>query len=137
MYQVPGTDIVFACIMCALMMILAYVIGRIYGKKQNQVTHDGMETAYMGLWKDFCVLEEVHDATVEDHRRELRHMLQEQGRALNKKHRLALAKHKAKCDARLSTQFELMRDTIATHKANHAMAMSRHEAPDFSRLLSK
>lgn len=141
MYQVPGTDIVFACIMTALLMILCYMIGRIYGKKQNQQELTGTEQAYLGLWNDFCMLEverdALRDSAITQHTKHVTLMAQcmaLQQRELTKKHRLALAKHKTKCDAKLAKYMDRVYETSL---AELRLAEAKHERPDFSLLLSK
>lgn len=117
-YSVPGTDIVFACIMCALAMVLAYMIGRInnlqevdnqlrratgiqlYNIKQIAQLEADLRSVYTDWSNDL-------DTNSDHWQKELKRQRVE----ITKKHRLAMAKYKAKCDAKLVLYIKRVYDT--------------------------
>lgn len=143
-YSVPGTDIVFACVMCALLMAWAYVVGRTSQLHHIKAEVEGFKEDRKWLCNDLRMAEAeclaYRDSAIAQHEKHavlMAQFLSVQKRELSKKHRLAMQKYRAKCDARLSTQFEFMRSANEAAKAVEMVEMSGHNMPDFSALLSK
>lgn len=140
-YSVPGTDIVFACVMFALVMALAYIVGRIHKlkeinesietfkwsrhqlckmaretDKQLVLTEDLLRAANMRnvlyIERSMVMVEEAKKFTAS---------------TLGKKHRAAMVKYKAKCDAKVVKHME-------TIDAGRVVISSTN---DYSALLSK
>lgn len=119
MYSVPGTDIVFACIMCALAMALAFIVGGLLSTNKLRKTVDRLN-----YWHEHVI------ATNERLQAESSYNEGAIIRQMRKKHRLAMQKYRAKCDRQVVHHME-------TYTANQQIVASDYERPDFSLLLSK
>lgn len=137
MYQVPGSDIVFACIMCAIAMVMCFMFGRAYSFKsiRTQVMEQGKDLV---RYAD-CIntlnyeMAERHQAWV-NHLDIVNDMWTEhfelECKGLVKKQREAMKKYRAKCDRQVVHHME-------TYTANQMLAASKFDQPDFSTFLSK
>lgn len=114
-YSVPGTDIVFACVMFALVMALAYIVGRIHKLKE---INESIET-FKWSRHQLCKMARETDKELEEAKNNLslcykawsdstadindswEAVMKQQRLGLSKKHRAAMVKYKAKCDAKL------------------------------------
>jgi hypothetical protein len=141
MYSVPGTDIVFACIMCALLIALAFIVGKLHGhiklkEERVQLLRDkeGLCADYNELMEAFHGERARWDYASDSWPQQQAYALLQQKRELTKKHREAMKKYRTKCDAKLVTYID------RTYQAQLALLRldeANHQAPDFSLLLSK
>lgn len=140
MYQVPGTDIVFACIMCALMMALAFVVGDILSRSKLKADVDQLnwfqDKFIQQMWDledDLTSERTAHDSQLDAMNELWARMLDDQKKDLAKKHRAAMQKYKAKCDAKLVLYIERQYEAQLALNVNERCVSK----PDFSLLLSK
>lgn len=113
MYQVPGMDIVFACIMCALMIAVAYVYGRTRKVEEFNEAIKGFIEDRNWLCKDYRELEEsfVSERRRWDHEMDMlaitwQHEAQNTKAELAKRHREAMKKYRTKCDRQVVAHME-------------------------------
>lgn len=113
-YSVPGTDIVFACVLFMLCMALAFVVGRVL---QLQTIKDDVHNLRLGnvsLCKKLASRQEDiryvygqwSDSNVQLNSL-WEGVLKNQRLGMTKKHREAMKRYKAKCDAQLSKQISM------------------------------
>lgn len=144
MYQVPGTDIIFACIMCALCMALAFIVGGLWSTSKVRVTLKQIKVYQIYALRQYAEkcseVTSLIDALAQqqEHCDLMAELWASQAAAavkrtkseLTKKHREAMKKYRAKCDRQVVHHME-------TYTANQQVQLSGLAMPDFSALLSK
>lgn len=140
MYSVSLLDIVFACIMCALFMLLCYAIGR----TNNNTSLNKKLTAALArkaelnrCWYETRAKLIYANGVIEDlegvHKLCMDMAIKAEQRELPKKHREAMKKYKARCNAKLARQVDLIDKPAVEHIKSIGPAVT----DDFSYLLSK
>lgn len=137
MYQVPGSDIVFACIMCAIAMVMCFMFGRIHKMSEIKEELEDFKANRTWLCHEWKKAEDALDSTREawtDSVETINALWAEhfelERKGLVKKQREAMKKYRAKCDRQVVHHME-------TYTANQMLAASKFDRPDMSALLSK
>lgn len=129
MYSVSMLDMFFASICVVICVLMAYAFG--YTCKMERLTKAlQAESAYVDI-----VTDRIAYHISEEHSLRIQHAyaIEEQARALAKTHREAMKKYRARCDAKLARQIDLIEK--ANTKTVTVSGLSRDY--DFSPLLSK